>query len=253
MPDGNASALDILDDIDFTIQIACECYYDLELVRDAVARQPDFKGAIALSAPCVPDSASLIEDADLVLVVADKESLALAMVRLAAYKQIKQTTLLIYLQDNEQPSSQEILGLTIPRSQLPAGITRVMQALVEPVIPQGLICVDWCDSKHVLELEGQTLIEEAFGSQPEDLMQRALGRLQAHAAGRPIQGMQVSISCSTNSLKVRLVHTLLTACKEVMGDDATLIVAAPFLDWPKFDHFEIRLFAKLGGSKQQEA
>lgn len=75
---------------------------------------------IALAAPCVPDPASLSEDADLVLIAADKASLAPAMARMDAYRQIKQATLLVYLQDREQPSP-DIPGLAMLRSELPAG------------------------------------------------------------------------------------------------------------------------------------
>ena len=249
MPDGNASALDVEDDIDFTIHVACECYCDLELVQDAMARQPHFNEAIALAAPRVPDPASLSEDADLVLIVADMASLAPAMARAAAYRRIKQATLLIYLQDSEQPSP-EIPGLAILRSELLAGVTRLVQALITPVIPQGLICVDWADTRHILDLDGRALVEEAFGSQPEDLMRRVLDRLRERAMGSPISGMQMSISCSSGTLKTRLVHALVSACREAMPEDGTLIAAAPFLDWPESDRVEIRIFAKVGSGAQ---
>lgn len=252
MPDGNASALDVEDDIDFTIHVAWECYCDLELVQDAVARQPDFKGAIALAVPCVPDPESLIEDADLVLVVADKANLAPAMARVADYKLIKQATLLIYLQGDEHPLSEHVPGLTIPRAQLPVGVTRVIKTLIEPVFPQGLICVDWCDTRHILDLDGRALLEEASGCQPEEVMASALGRLRKHASGRSIRGMQVSILCSQNRLKMRHIHELVSACKEMLGEYATLIAAVPLLDWPDSDRFEIRIFAKLGSPQEQE-
>ena len=245
MPDGNASALDVEDDIDSTIHVACECYCDLELVQDAVARQPDFKGAIALAAPRVPDPASLSEGAELVLIAADKASLASAMARVAAYRQIKQATLLIYLQDREQPSP-DIPGLAILRSALPAEMTRLVQTLIMPLIPQGLICVDWADTRHILDLDGHAIVEEAFGSQPEELMRRVLDRLRERAMGGPISGMQMSISCSSDTLKTRLVHALVSLCREAMPEDGTLIAAAPFLDWPESDYVEIRVFARVG-------
>lgn len=249
MPDGDAFALDVEEDIDFTIHVACECYCDLELVQDAVARQPDFKGAIAIAAPCVPDPASLSEAADLVLVIADKASLAPALARVAAYRQINQATLLVYLQDREQPSP-DIPGLAVLRSELPVGMTRLAQTLIMPVIPQGFICVDWADTRHILDLDGRALVEEAFGSQPEDLMRRVIDRLEERAMGGPISGMQVAISCSSGALKMRRVHELRLACKEAMPEDGTLIVAVPFLDWPESDHVEIRAFAMVGSGAQ---
>lgn len=253
MPDGNSPTLEVQDDIDFTISVACECCCDLGPVHQAMAEQPNFKGALALATPQKPDPTGLIEDADLVLIIADNAGLEQATARLADYKQSRQTTLLLYLQDDQRPCSGPVPGVVVPAAQLPSGLTRLIKALIEPLIPHGLICVDWADTLHVLQLDGQAVVVEASGSQAEDTMADALRQLREQSSDSVIKGMQISISCSTENLKMRLVHTLLTACKEVAGEDATLIAAAPFLDWPGPDRFEIRLFAKLGGSEQQEA
>lgn len=251
MPDGNVPVPDVESDIDFTIQAACECYCSVHLVQAALAQQPDFKAAIAWAPPCAPDPESLIEDADLVLVVADKASLFAAKARLAGYEALQQATLLIYLADDARMSADDVQGLVISRSELPARISQLVEALIMPVIPQGLVCVDWADTRHILALDGYAFVEEALGYRhPEELVGLALKRVPERAAGRPVLGMQMSLSCSASALKMRLIHTLASACKEAIGDDGTLIVAVPLIDRPDFGRVEIRIFAKIGSAGQ---
>lgn len=75
MPDGSVSVPDVESDIDFTIQAACECYSCFQEVQAALGWQDSLNGGIAWAQPRAPDPESLIEDADLVLVVTDTASL----------------------------------------------------------------------------------------------------------------------------------------------------------------------------------
>lgn len=250
MPDGNVSVPDVEDDIDFTVRVACECYCSIELAQVALAQQPDCRGALVWAAPCVPEPDALIQDAELVIIVADKASFPKAIARLEGYKRLGEATLLVCLEDEDRFPPAEIPGLVMPRSQLPTALSCLVQALIAPVIPRGLICVDWGDTRQVLMMEGQVIIEKASGSEPQGVIASVVSRLREQASGRVIKGVQASISCSTNNLKVRFVHDLISACETVTDEDATLIAAAPILDWPDSEHFEVRLFARVETAAQ---
>lgn len=252
MPDGSVSVPDVESDIDFTIQAACECYSCYQEVQAALGWQDSLNGGIAWAPPRAPDPESLIEDADLVLVVTDTASLSAAKERLAGYQALQQAVLLIHLVDDEQAFSNDVPGLAISRLELLTGLNRLVRTLVAPVIRQGLVCVDWADMRHILALDGPVLIEDAFGSQPEEVIVRVINQLRVSASGHPVQGMQASISFSQSRLRMRQIHELASACKEVMGEDGLLILAAPSSDRPDSGACEIRIFAKLDTAEQQE-
>lgn len=245
MPDGGVLAFDSNEVCEFTITVGCECYSSLELVGHALAQLPDFNGNLAWDAPCTPDPAKGVSDAELVLIVSDQASLQMAIDRWSTYKKLKQASILIYLQGDEDVSAEEIPGLILPRSQLAAGFSTLTKALFTPVIPQGLICIDWADTRHILVMDGQMVMEEATGSELETVIDAAVTRLRKRASGRSIQGLQASILCSPNKLAMRHVHRLNSACKLVTNEEAILIIGAPFLDWPDADYYEVRIAARI--------
>ena len=164
MPDSGVFISDDVEVSEFTITVASECYSGLDLVRDALNQQPSFNSAIVWGIPCTPKPEKLISDAELVLLMTDRASLQLAIDRLSAYRQLNLTTILIYLQDDEVVSAEKIPGQILPRLQLPAGFSYLTRAVFAPIIPQGLVCVDWADTRHVLVMDGQIVMEEAVGA-----------------------------------------------------------------------------------------
>ena len=245
MPDSGVLTTDVDQVSDLTITVACECYSSLSLIRDVLVRQSDLNGALVWGTPATPDPDKRKHEAELVLVVSDKANLPRAIERSSSYKQQGQAAILIYLQDEVGDSSEEIPGLTLSCDNLDAALTRLTKALFAPVIPQGLVCIDWADTRHILILDGRIVMEEASGNQPVDVIDAVVARLQARAFGRSIQGVQASILCCQDKLAMSHVLHLLSACKAVTGEDATLIVGAPFLDCPDSDHYEVRLIASV--------
>jgi len=79
-----------------------------------------------------------------------------------------------------------------------------------------------------------------------------MSHLQSCASGRSINGLQAAIICHERKLATRHAGDLLWACKDVAGEDTTLIVAAPLLDWPDIDSYEVRLFAKIECAGQSD-
>jgi hypothetical protein len=249
MPDGTSPADVVNESLEFTIRVACECYCRPDLVRAALHQQPGMNGCLAWGPPESPDSDEIARDAELVLIVADKDALPAALDRVSRYKQRGRQVpshLLLYLQDEGDVPAGEISGLILRRSQLPAALSRLTRAVFEPVIPHGLVCVDWADTRHILDMEGQVVIEEASASRLEDAVASVMTRLRQHAAGRPVLGMQASIICDPSRLAMRYVHDLLSACRQETDEDATVIMAAPVLDRPGRDDYEVRLFARVG-------
>jgi len=245
MPDGSVFVSDSNEVTEFIITVGCECYSSLELVRHALAQLPNFNGNLAWGAPCTPGPATEVSDAELVLIVSDQASLQMAIDRWLTYKKLKQASILIYLQGDEDVWAEEVPGLILPRSQLAAGLSTLTKALFTPVIPQGLICIDWADTRHILVMDGQMVMEKAIGSEPEAVINAAVTRLQKRASGRSIHGLQASILCSQNKLAVRHVHRLNSACKMATSEGSILIIGAPFLDWPDADYYEVRLIARI--------
>jgi len=248
MPDGTTPTQFIDESVAFTVKVACECYCSLDLVRDALSQLPVCNGALAWSAPRMPDQDTLDTNSDVVLIVSDRDTLAQAIDRSSRYKELGREApshVLIYLQDNENVSAGDIAGLTLRREHLATGLTSLTRAAFLPIIPQGLICVDWCDTRHILEMAGQVVIEEASGSRIEEVIESAIARLHDSATGRPIHGMQASILCSSGKLANRYVARLSDACKGITRDDATIILAAPWMDWPDDDYYEVRIFARV--------
>lgn len=249
MPDGTSPADVVNESLEFTIRVACECYCSLDLVRAALYQQPVMNGCLVWGAPKIPDSDEIDRNAELVLIVADRDSLPAALDRASRYKQRGSqipSHLLLYLQDEGGVPTDEVSGLILLRSQLTAGLSRLTRAAFEPVIPHGLVCVDWADTCHILDMEGQVVIEEASGSRLHDAIESVMTRLRQHAAGHPVLGMQASIICDPSMLAMRYVHDLLSACKQETDEDATLIIAAPLVDRPGRDDYEVRLFARIG-------
>lgn len=248
MPDGTTPTQFVDKAVDFTIRVACECYCSLDLVREALSQLPVCNGSLAWSAPSMPDQDTLDTDSDVILIVSDKSTLAQALDRLSRYEELGREApshILIYLQDNENVSAEDIAGLTLRREHLATGLTSLTRAAFLPIIPQGLICVDWCDTRYILETEGQIVIEEASASLIEDAIESAMGRLHESANGRPIHGMQASILCSPGKLATRYVARLSNPCREIASDDATIILAAPWMDWPDDDYYEVRILARV--------
>lgn len=248
MPDGTTHTQFVDKAVDFTIRVACECYCSLDLVRDALSQQSVCNGSLAWSAPSMPDQDTLDTDSDVILIVADKGTLAQALDRLSRYEELGREApshILIYLQDTENVSAEDMAGLTLRREHLAAGLASLARAAFLPIIPQGLICVDWCDTRNILETEGQIVIEEVSGSRIEDAIESAMARLRESATGRPIHGMQASMLCSPGKLATRYVGRLSEACREVASDDAIIILAAPWMDWPDIDYYEVRILARI--------
>lgn len=248
MPDGSLHTQDVEETVEFTIRVACECYCSLDLARDALSQQPLMNGALAWGIPRIPDSDEPSRDVDLVFIVADQDSLRSAMGRADIYKQAGRQNpshLLIYLRDEEDVSAAKVSGWVLPRAQLASGLSGLTRAVLEPVIPHGLVCVDWADTRHILDMEGQVVIEEASGSRLEDAIESLIEKLRQHATGRAIQGMQASIVYNTAKLAMRNVHEFISACKQETDEDATIILAAPVLDVPEEAGYELRLFARI--------
>lgn len=248
MPDGTTPTQFVDKAVDFTIKVACECYCSLDLVREALSQLPVCNGALAWSAPSLPDQDTLETDSDVVLIVSDKDTLAQAIARSSRYEELGRKAsshVLIYLQDNENASAEDIAGLTLRREHLAAGLASLTCAMFVPIIPQGLICVDWCDTRHILETAGQVVIEEASGSRIEEVIELAIARLRDSATGRPIHGMQASILCSPGKLATRYLARLSNPCRQIASDDATIILAAPWMEWPDVDYYEVRILARV--------
>lgn len=247
MPDGSLHHSS--DEVsDFTITVACDCYCDTELVRGALDEQSDFNGAVAWGAPRTPDRDTFTTGAELVLIVSDTDSVTRAIDRSSNYREFGQPHILIHLHDEEDVPAEGIPGLALARSRFASGLASMNRALFEPIIPQGLVCVDWADTRHVLDMAGGMVIEESSGNEREQVVESAVSRLRARASARPIHGLQVSLLSSPKNLAVRHVHQLLTSFKEVAGDAATIIVASPFLDWPGSDYWEVRFVARIGNA-----
>lgn len=249
MPDGSHHTQTADEAIEFTIRVASECYCRADLVREVLSVQPSMNGALCWQSPRLPGSDEIASDVDLVLIVADKDSLQSALERSAKYRQPGRhhpSPLLIYLLDDEEELlDNTVSGLVLPLAQLAEGLTRLIRTVFEPVIPHGLVCVDWADTRHILDMEGQVVIAEASGTRLEDAVESAMEKLRHRAAGRSVNGMQVSIFCASSKLAVRKVHQVLTACKEATAEDSTIILAAPLVDWSESNGYEVRLFARV--------
>jgi len=196
----------------------------------------------------MPEQDTMDTDSDVVLIVSDKGTIGQAIDRLSRYEELGREApshVLIYLQDNENVSAEDIAGLTLRREHLATGLTSLTRATFLPIIPQGLICVDWCDTRHIFEMAGQIVIEEASGSRIEEVIESAIARLHDSATGRPIHGMQASILCSPGKLATRYVARLSNPCREIASDDATIILVAPWMDWPDDDYYEVRILARV--------
>lgn len=244
MPD---SDLFISDDevTEFKITVACECYSSLDLVRDELTQLPDFNGELVWGSPCTPDPHKLMRDAEVVLIVSDRASLLMAIGRALLYKQSGQAHILIYLQDEIVVPDDAIPGLILPRSQLATGLFDLIQMLFAPVIPEGLVGIDWADVLTILAMGDQIVMEKASGSQPEGVIEAAVTQLRSRASGRVIHGLQASFLCSPYKLLTRYPRDLMLACKDTAGENTSILVAAPLLDWPDTDYYEVRLFAKV--------
>jgi hypothetical protein len=247
MPDSGVLVFDSDEVSEFTITVACECYSNHELVGEVLAQLPDFNGNLTWGTPCKPDLAKRVSDADLVLIVSDKAHLPAAIDRWSAYRQAEQASLLIYQQDDEDGLAKQIPGLSLSHSCLVSGFTALTHALFTPVIPQGLVCIDWADTRHLFVMDGQMVVAEASGSQPELAIEAAVTRLRELASGRNILGLQASI-LYRHKLTMRHVHHLVSACKAMLEEDRLLIVGAPFLDWPEFGQCEVRIAARVACS-----
>ena len=248
MPDGTSPADVVNESLEFTIRVACECYCSPAPMREALHQQSVLNGCLIWGAPYIPDSDEIASDAEIVLIVADKDTLPAALDRASSYKQRGRQVpshLFIYLQDEGEVPTEEVSGLILPRTQLTAGLSRLTRAVFEPVIPHGLVCVDWADTCNILDIEGQAVIEEASGSRIEDVIESVMTRLRQCAAGRPVLGMQASIICDPSRLAMRYVRELLSACRQATNEDATLIIAVPLVDRPGRDDYEVRLFARI--------
>lgn len=229
---------------EFKIRIACECYSDSVLVRDVLAQLPVLNGKLKWGVPREPDPLKLI-DAELVLIVSDRTNLLTAVGRSVIYRNLGLAHLLIYVQEETDLPVEVIPGLVLPRSQLAGGLLRLTQVLLEPTISQGLVGVDWADTRSLLTMGGQIVLENATASQPENAIQAAIRQLQARSTGRVIHGLQVAILCHEAKLATRHIGELTWACRDATGDDTCIIVAAPLLSWPDHDSYEVRLFASV--------
>lgn len=230
---------------EFKIRIACECYSDTNLVREALTELPDLKGELIWGSPRVPDPLKLI-NADLVLIVTDRTNLLTAIGRSVIYKHLEWAHVLIYLQDEADVPTEAIPGMVLARSQLTTGLLNLTQILLEPVITQGLVGIDWADVRTILAMGDQIVMEKASADQPEVAVKAAVCQLQARTSGRPIHGLQAAILCHGDRLATRFIGDLHRACTDMAGNDTTMIVAAPLPEWPDVDYYEVRLFAKVG-------
>ncbi|OYW40427.1 MAG: hypothetical protein B7Z35_01170 [Hydrogenophilales bacterium 12-61-10] len=246
MPDSDVFTFDG-EGAEFKLRVACECYSDSALVREALTELPDLNGEIIWGSPRVPDPLKLI-DADLVLIVSNRANLLTAIGRSVIYKHLEWAHVLIYLQDEaDVPDvpTEAIPGLVLPRSQLAAGLLNLTKILIEPVITQGLVGIDWADVRTILAMGDQVVMEKASADQPETAIKAAVSQLQARASGRAIHGLQAAILCHGHKLAMRFIGDLHWACTDMAGMDTTMIVAAPLPDWPDIDYYEVRLFAKI--------
>lgn len=235
----------------FKITVACECYSDQGLVQDALTQLPDLNGKLVWGFPRTPDPLKFI-DTDLVLIVSDRANLLTAIGRSIIYKHLEQAHILIYLQEGaDDVPIEAIPGLILPRSQLAAGLLNLVQMLLEPTITQGLVGIDWADTRTILAMGDQIVMEKASADQPYAAIKAAVSQLQARASGRAIHGLQAAILCHEGRLATRYISDLLWACKDAADEDTTLIVAAPLLDWPDIDYYEVRLFAKIDCAGQR--
>ena len=243
MPDSDVFTSD--DEVaEFKLRVACECYSDPAIVQEALTGLPDLNGEIIWGSPRVPDPLKLI-DADLVLIVSDRANLLTAIGRSVIYEHLEWAHVLIYLQDEVDMPAEAIPGLVLPRSQLAAGLLNLTQILIEPVITQGLVGIDWADVRTILAIGDQVVMEKASADQPDVAIKAAVSQLQAQVSGRAIHGLQAAILCHGHRLAMRFIGDLHWACTDMAGYDTTLIVAAPLPDWPDVDYYEVRLFAKV--------
>ena len=248
MPDSGVLVSDSEEVSEFTITVACECYGHLEIVGDALAQLPDFNGNLSWGTPCKPDLDKKVSNVELVLIVSDKAHLPAAIDRWSAYRQAEQASLLVYLQDDEDGLAEQIPGLPLPRSCLTSGLISLTHALFTPIIPHGLVCIDWADTRHLLVMDGQMVVAEASGSQPESAIDAAVALLRELASGRPVLGLQASILYGHNALKMRQIHGLASACKATMEEDGFLFIGAPSLEWPEPGRYEVRIAARVACS-----
>jgi len=239
------------EDTQFKITVACEFYGDQELIQDALIQLPDFNGKLVWGPPRMPDPLKLM-DAEWVLIVTDHANLLAAMGRSLIYKQLGRGHILIYLQSEAEGQAEAIPALTLAPSELATGLFNLTQVLIEPSIMQGLVGIDWADTRTILAMGGQVVLVSASADQPEKAIKNAMSHLQSCASGRSINGLQVAILCHEGRLATRHAGDLLRACKDVTGEDTTLIVAAPLLDWPDIDSYEVRLFAKIECAGQSD-
>lgn len=237
------------------IRIACECYSDPDLVSDAL-RLPNF-GKLDWRLPCTPEPFKLI-DAELVLIVCDQDSLLMAIGRSRLYKLAGRAHLLIYLRDglpDEAGVPDEVIpGLALPRLELHNELFKLTLSLLEPVLWQGFVGIDWGDARNLLTMDGLVVMEKAFSTrQPEEAIKRAVSQLQARVAGRAIQGLQAAIFSNGTKMPMKSISDLSWACKDGLplsdkdsdGCDTYFIVAAPILDYLDDDYYEVRLFARV--------
>lgn len=252
MLDSSVLVFDSNEVSEFMITVACECYSHRELIEEAMARLPGFNRELVWGAPCTPDPSAMMSGADLVLVVSDKHSLSMGIDRISAYQLLEQAALLVYLQDDDALQVEEIPGLTLPLSSLAAGFSSLVDALFTAAIPPGLVCIEWVDTRHILLMEGQLVIEEARGPEPEAAIESAVARLKEHATGRAILGLQASVLCGQKKLNVRYVNHLVSRCRTLLDEDAALFIGIPHTDWPESEHYEVRLAAKIRCSSSLE-
>ena len=244
MPDSGVLVSDSDEVGEFTITVACECYSHPQIVGDALTQLPDFNGHLAWEAPCKPDLAKWASDVELVLIVSDQANLAAAIKRWSEYQRLEQASLLVYLQDDEGGLAEQIPGLSLPRSRLASGLTSLTHALFTPVIPHGIVCIDWADTRHLLVLDGQLVVVDASGSEPESAIEAAVAGLRERASGRRILALQASILYG-RKMKMRHAHDVMSACKAMLEEDRLLIVGAPFLDWHEFGRCGVRIAARI--------
>lgn len=245
MSDATALAPDTDEVSQFTIAVACECFGHGELVGAALSGLPDFDGQVSWGAPATPPLTAESGDPDLLLVVCDKSSLDKAIERISALREQQRGTLLIYLQEDDTVQAEAVPGLTLPMSGLATGLSSLADALLTPVIPHGLIGIEWVDTRYFLLLDGQMVIEEARGGDLEATIDAAVARLRERAAGRKIVGLQASLLCSQDKLAMRHVTRLASACRAVIDDDAIFFIAAPMLERLESKLYEVRLVARI--------
>jgi hypothetical protein len=162
----------------FKIRIACECYSDTSVVQAALNGLPDLSVELIWGSPRKPDLLKLI-DANLVLIVSDRANLLTAIGRSVIYKHMERAHVLIYLQDEADVPVEAIPGLVLPHSQLAAGLLTLTQILLEPVVTQGLVGIDWADVRTILAMGDQVVMAEASADQPAVAIKFAISQLKA--------------------------------------------------------------------------